>query len=127
MSSISSTSYVLHPKRPWDPSRLQPSTEDDSDPWVEGKVVKGHPNICKLLDFFEDTNYYYLVMPSTTPEKKLDGEPSPSDLFDLVEAYPQGLPPDLIRGYLGQIADALAFLHSKGIGGLCEIITLSLY
>ena len=116
MSSISETSYVLPPKRPWDPSRLEPSGDDDSDPWVEGKVVKGHPNICKLLDFFEDTNYYYLVMPSTTPEKKLKDDTTPSDLFDLVEAYPQGLPPDLIRSYLGQIADSLAFLHSKGIG-----------
>lgn len=55
-------------------------------------------------------------MPSTTPEKKLNGESNPSDLFDLVEAYPQGLPPNLIRSYLGEIADALAFLHSKGIG-----------
>ena len=55
-------------------------------------------------------------MPSTVPEK-LPGVPTgPSDLFDLVEGYPQGLPPDMIRSYLGQIADSLAFLHSKGIG-----------
>lgn len=39
----------------------------------------------------------------------------PSDLFDLVEKFPTGLPAPLIRGYLGQIADALAFLHTRGI------------
>lgn len=86
------------------------------DPWIEGTVVKGHPNICQLLDFFEDNHFYYLIMPSTIPEKVAGVASPPSDLFDLVEGYPQGLPPDMARGYLGQIADALAFLHSKGIG-----------
>ena len=89
--------------------------------WVEGKVVNGHPNICPLLDFFEDNHYYYLVLPSTTPEPT-EGEPTPpSDLFDLVESYPRGLPPDSIRSYLGQIADAMTFLHSKGIGRFCPL------
>ncbi|KAI0961506.1 hypothetical protein AcW1_000571 [Taiwanofungus camphoratus] len=112
MSAISSTQYVLPARRPWDPSRMLPK-QDDS--WVEGKVINGHPNICPLLDFFEDNHYYYLVLPSTTPEPK-DGEaPPPSDLFDLVESYPHGLPPSSIRTYLGQIADAMCFLHSKGI------------
>ena len=113
MSAISSTSYVLPPRRPWDPSRFSP--EPDSS-WIEGAIVHGHPNICPLLDFFEDNHYYYLVLPSTTPEPKPDEPSPPSDLFDLVESYPNGLPPDLIRTYLGQIADAVAFLHSKGIG-----------
>lgn len=45
-------------------------------------------------------------------------EPPPKDLFDLVELYPHGLPPALIRSYLGQLADALCFLHLKGIGML---------
>ncbi|TFY69754.1 hypothetical protein EVJ58_g242 [Rhodofomes roseus] len=112
MSAISATQYVLPPRRPWHPSRLSPQPDDS---WVEGKVVNGHPNICPLLDFFEDNHYYYLVLPSTTPEPK-EGEPTPpSDLFDLVESHPRGLPPDSIRSYLGQIADGMAFLHSKGI------------
>jgi len=115
MSAISSTSYVLPKRRPWDPLRNSPSPEDDPDPWIEGKVVKGHPNICPLLDFFEDHNYYYLVMPSNSPERRVSEPPPPSDLFDLVESFPQGLPPDRARSYLGQIADALWFLHSKGI------------
>ncbi|TFK57243.1 kinase-like protein [Heliocybe sulcata] len=133
MNAISSTSYVLPPRRPWDPARLgdtgdtaphQPYTTLDQDAerelaplcdWVEGKVVKGHPNIGPLLDFFEDDNYYYLVMPCLIPTVQ-PGEPSPpSDLFDLVESHPHGLPPSSVRTYVGQIADALAFLHSKGI------------
>ncbi|OSD03480.1 kinase-like protein [Trametes coccinea BRFM310] len=112
MSAISSTHYVLPPPRPWDPLRNKPDVPNE---WVEGKVVSGHPNICPLLDFFEDNHYYYLVLPSTTPEPVPNEPPPPTDLFDLVESYPNGLPPDMIRTYLGQIADAVAFLHSKGI------------
>lgn len=125
MSAISNTSYVLPPRRPWDPSRfskddarnaLQQDLCQTDDEWVEGKVIKGHPNICPLLDFFEDNHYYYLVLPCSTPEP-LPGQPSPpSDLFDLVENFPHGLPPKMIRSYLGQIADALCFLHAHGIG-----------
>ena len=113
MSAISTTHYVLPPPRPWDPLRSKLTANND---WVEGKVVSGHPNICPLLDFFEDNHYYYLVLPSTTPEPGPGEDAPPTDLFDLVESYPHGLPPDLIRTYLGQIADAVAFLHSKGIG-----------
>jgi len=127
MSSISNTSYVLPPRRPWDPLRLGvphsgPQVESD---WVEGAVVKGHPNICPLLDFFEDAHFYYLVMPSTCAPPGPNGDPLPSDLFDLVEMYPQGLPPHLIRSYLGQMADALCFLHSKGIGESRSIVCIN--
>lgn len=74
-----------------------------------------------MLDFFEDEQYYYMVMPSTTMEPTDENPSPPSDLFDLVETYPQGLPPDMARTYLGQIADAMAFLHAKGIGGSCPV------
>lgn len=94
---------------------------DPDGEWEEGKVVKGHPNICPLLDFFEDNHYYYLVLPSSIPEKKLDEAPPPTDLFDLVEAYPHGLPSFDVRSYLGQLADALYFLHSNGIGQYCVL------
>lgn len=129
MSVISSTSYTLPAVRPWDPSRCRPPVGTDGDKthsqpdfihmdqddrWEEGKEIKGHPNICPLVDFFEDNHYYYLVLPSSTPEMKSD-EPVPTDLFDLVEAYPQGLSPFDVRSYLGQLADALCFLHSHGI------------
>jgi serine/threonine protein kinase len=116
MSSISHTTYVLPPRRPWDPARAEPADNLDSPEWIEGSVVNGHPNICPLLDFFEDSHYYYLVLPSTLPEQLPDQPAPPSDLFDLVENYPQGLPPASIRSYLGQLADALAFLHERGIG-----------
>ncbi|KII93510.1 hypothetical protein PLICRDRAFT_35733 [Plicaturopsis crispa FD-325 SS-3] len=131
MSAISSISYVLPPRRPWDPHRpsLQdapqspvhiPALDDQltalgDDSWQEGRTVKGHPNICPLLDFFEDNHYYYLVLPSTTPEQEPDEPPPPFDLFDLVESYPTGIPSSSIRSYLGQIADALCFLHAQGI------------
>lgn len=130
MSAISNTSYVLPPKRPWDPRRSNSLTcthspeesGSDADDWIEGKNVKGHPNICPLLDFFEDSHYYYLVLPSSTPEHGADEPSPPSDLFDLVESYPHGLPPSSVRTYLGQIADALCFLHSHGIGQ-CKLIS----
>lgn len=118
MSAISGTSHELPPRRAWDPARLETS-RNESEPdscWVEGKPVKGHPNICPLLDFFEDNHYYYLLLPCTTPEQLPNEPPPPSDLFDLVEAYPNGLPPSSIRSYLGQLADALCFLHDHGIG-----------
>ncbi|KAG9100128.1 hypothetical protein FS749_016215 [Ceratobasidium sp. UAMH 11750] len=152
MNALSSTSFKLPHKRPWDPSRYlsadssgksikdipaspalrphSPRTHNidfQSTPWewVEGQVVKGHPSICPLLDFWEDAHFYYLLLPSSSPSfPKIDGrefpgmssrDTPPNDLFDLVEMYPQGLPGFLIRSYLGQMADALAFLHGKGI------------
>ena len=127
MSAISNKSYVLPPRRAWDPSRpcaknhltykIERRPADDDD-WKDGMVVKGHPNICPLLDFFEDSHFYYLVLPCTTPETVPNEEPPASDLFDLVESYPHGLPSGDIRTYLGQMADALSFLHSHGIGGI---------
>ena len=92
---------------------MQPEWE-----WEEGKIVRAHPSICPLIDFFEDRNFYYLILPSTLPS--LDSIPDPDappakDLFDLVEQHPDGLPTHLARSYLGQIADAMAFLHMRGI------------
>lgn len=117
MSVISSTSYELPPVRPWNPGRRHhcPPKTGENEYWEEGRIVKGHPNICPILDFFEDNHYYYLVLPSTVPERLPEQSPPPTDLFDLVEAYPEGLPPGHIRSYLGQLADALCFLHSHGI------------
>lgn len=119
MLAVSSAAYALPPARPWDPYRGStppPPAEDSAFPnyvWEDGKIVKGHPNICPLIDFFEDKNFYYLILPSALPPP--DSEPRPKDLFDLVEIHPQGLPPALVRSYLGQMADAMAFLHNRGI------------
>ncbi|KAG8942488.1 hypothetical protein FRC00_011814, partial [Tulasnella sp. 408] len=92
-------------------------TELDLWRWREGELIKGHPNICPLEDFFEDASFYYLVLPATKPsfpkmpkgmEYTVDigDRKMPNDLFDLGP---------LIRSYLGQIVDALAFLHARGI------------
>lgn len=127
MLAVSSATYALPPPRPWDATRkLEATAETEGPPdapvglplpdgtsWEEGKLVTGHPNICPLIDFFEDKNYYYLILPSALPPP--DAEPRPKDLFDLVEIYPEGLPAHLVRSYLGQIADAMAFLHNRGI------------
>lgn len=67
---------------------------------------RGHPNICKLLDFFEDREFYYMVMPRFG---------SGLDLFDRVEACPEGLSAFEIRSLIGQLSDAVRFLHSNGI------------
>lgn len=66
----------------------------------------GHPALCQMLDFFEDAENYYLVMSCFG-----DGQ----DLFDYVDAAPNGLGLDEARSILRQIVDAVAFLHSHGI------------
>ncbi|KZW02691.1 kinase-like protein [Exidia glandulosa HHB12029] len=115
MSAISNTPYTLPcPRRPWDPLRSF-VTGVDPPPRISGDVVLGHPGICKLIDFWEDAHFYYLMMPNARPSVPLPTKDAPGDLFDLVERYPQGLPPSLVRSYLGQLADAMAFLHAKGI------------
>jgi hypothetical protein len=122
----------------------QESDEGGCWRWRAGAIHRGHPSIIPLLEFFEDAHYYYLILPAAVPsfppspsfplvqfesaalaERSSPMPPGsignghankfPSDMFDLVERFPYGLPPALIRGYLGQIADALAFLHSRGI------------
>lgn len=73
---------------------------------AHGESIMGHPGICKLADFFEDDDYYYMVMP-----KFGDGE----DLFDYVESSPYGLDIQDVRSFLGQIIDVIAFMHASGI------------
>ncbi|KAH7100190.1 kinase-like domain-containing protein [Auriculariales sp. MPI-PUGE-AT-0066] len=112
MSAISHSQYTLPcPRRPWDPKRAF-VTGVAPPPRSEGEIVMGHPGICKLIEFWEDAHFYYLVLPDAHPNK---GKGKPGDLFDLVELYPNGLPPHLARSYLGQLADATAYLHHKGI------------
>jgi serine/threonine protein kinase len=66
----------------------------------------GHPNLCGMLDFFEDAENYYLVMACFG-----NGQ----DLFDYVDMAPTGLSVSEARSILGQITDAVAFLHAHGI------------
>ncbi|BEJ17094.1 hypothetical protein CspHIS471_0604950 [Cutaneotrichosporon sp. HIS471] len=67
---------------------------------------RGHPNVCKLLDFFEDREFYYLVMPRYG---------TGVDLFDYVESHADGLDPFEVRSFVGQLTDAVRFLHANGI------------
>nr|XP_018262501.1 CAMK/CAMKL/PASK protein kinase [Kwoniella dejecticola CBS 10117]OBR84659.1 CAMK/CAMKL/PASK protein kinase [Kwoniella dejecticola CBS 10117] len=73
---------------------------------IKTSPERGHPNIGKLLDFFEDREFYYLVMPRFG---------TGLDLFDRVESSPSGLEPFEIRSLLGQLCDAVRFLHANGI------------
>ncbi|EPQ27440.1 uncharacterized protein PFL1_04978 [Pseudozyma flocculosa PF-1] len=65
-----------------------------------------HPNLCQMLDFFEDGEFYYMVMPRFGTGQ---------DLFDYVESAPDGLDTFEIRSIFGQVADALRFLHANNI------------
>ncbi|WWD04746.1 hypothetical protein V865_002817 [Kwoniella europaea PYCC6329] len=73
---------------------------------IKTSPERGHPNIGKLLDFFEDREFYYLVMPRFG---------TGLDLFDRVESSPTGLEPFEVRSLLGQLTDAVRFLHANGI------------
>lgn len=66
----------------------------------------GHPNLCQMLDFFEDGENYYLVMSCFGIGQ---------DLFDYVDAAPMGLSITESKSFLVQIVDAIAFLHSHGV------------
>lgn len=66
----------------------------------------GHPSLCKMLDFFEDHEFYYMVMPCFGRGQ---------DLFDHVESQPHGLSSLQVRCIFGQIADGLRFLHHNNI------------
>ena len=78
----------------------RPPTTDQPHPET------GHPNICSVLDFFEDAEHYYLCMPCFGRGK---------DLFDHVDAAPDGLPLPEVQSIFAQIASAIAFLHMHGI------------
>lgn len=66
----------------------------------------GHPHICGILDYFEDVDYYYLVMPFFG-----DG----LDLFEYIESRPEGLNEEEVKRIFGQILDAVCFLHERNI------------
>ncbi|GAA5923681.1 uncharacterized protein JCM15063_003726 [Sporobolomyces koalae] len=102
-------------------SSRRDSIKPEVDLWHGGEdggaVSTGHPNICGLLDFFEDGEFYYLVMPQATASVPTSESPSRpgQDLFDFVDLNPTGLPPRPIARILSQVADALAFLHEHSI------------
>ncbi|KAE8210497.1 hypothetical protein CF327_g5638 [Tilletia walkeri] len=70
------------------------------------RSLASHPALCEMVEFFEDHEFYYLVMPCFGRGQ---------DLFDFVEAAPEGLPSAQVRSILGQVADALRHLHANNI------------
>lgn len=120
MDQLRRIAYVPPSKpRPWAPRR--PKTLEEyrarKRAEAEGEQVAvtevasadgalSHPNICKMLDFFEDHEFYYLVMPCFGRGQ---------DLFDFVESAPDGLAASQCRSIFGQVADALWFLHANNI------------
>lgn len=101
---------------PYIPPPVPPAYIKDKAHWMQVRQtllaaqqrgeVTGHPGICKLLDFFEDEEYYYLVMPRFG-----DGQ----DLFEYVESSTYGLDPADVRNCLGQVCDVIAYMHANNI------------
>lgn len=70
------------------------------------EAIPPHPNIIKLLDFFEDDDYYHIEM-------ERHGNPG-TDLFDLIELRPN-MDESECRQIFRQVTDAVAYLHQHGI------------
>ncbi|KAJ3297315.1 hypothetical protein HK104_000642 [Borealophlyctis nickersoniae] len=64
-----------------------------------------HPRIVKMLEFFSDETYFYVVM-----ERHGVG----MDLFDAIE-MDQGMGEEKAKRIFGQVVDAVAYLHKEGI------------
>jgi serine/threonine protein kinase len=64
-----------------------------------------HPNIIKLLDLFENSDYYYIVL------EYMEGK----DLFDYLKARNFSISEDRARHLAIQVAEAIQYLHSYGI------------
>ncbi|GAA5893185.1 hypothetical protein JCM6882_003907 [Rhodosporidiobolus microsporus] len=133
---LSSSSRFLNGggRRPKGAGPVRRDSAPKLDLWTGGEgggaVRTGHPNVCGLLDFFEDNEFYMLVMPQATASASSASSLSPTsptsstslqpakhgqDLFDHVDANPNGLPPSEIRHILRQLTDALWFLHEHSI------------
>ncbi|KAJ1032480.1 hypothetical protein NDA16_000504 [Ustilago loliicola] len=122
MDQLRRIAYVSPVKpRPWAPKRPKTLEEYRSRKRLEAEreealaqigpsaptaTLTSHPNICRMLDFFEDHEFYYLVMPCFGRGQ---------DLFDYVESAPDGLAASQCRSIFGQVADALWFLHANNI------------
>ncbi|OBA22767.1 Pkinase-domain-containing protein [Metschnikowia bicuspidata var. bicuspidata NRRL YB-4993] len=66
-----------------------------------------HPNIMRIIDYFEDPNYYYLETP-------VFGDPPAIDLFDYIEVK-NNLSELNCQLIFKQVVLAIYFLHKQGI------------
>ncbi|KAI9482738.1 MAG: kinase-like domain-containing protein [Benjaminiella poitrasii] len=65
-----------------------------------------HDNLCKMVDYFEDTDHYYVVMNQRSEDI--------IDLFDYIELN-TSIPEDEIRRIFKQLASGVHHLHSNQI------------
>jgi protein-serine/threonine kinase len=91
---------------PWSPHKLFPGTPAMSATTAVEESPVAHPNLAQMLDFFEDHEFYYLVMPCFGKGQ---------DLFDFVESAPDGLDARHVRCICGQVAGGLRYLHANNI------------
>lgn len=117
-------------------ARAQLQRRDSAPIVLPDDAITGHPNICPLLDFFEDAEFYYLVRQASTPSALLIADPVSSqimpcagrdphlppgqddkvkDLFDYVDMHPEGLATLEVKRILVQVVSALCFLHQNSI------------
>ncbi|CDK28412.1 unnamed protein product [Kuraishia capsulata CBS 1993] len=80
------------------PSEIQIMASLKNDP---------HPNIMRIIDFFEDDMYYYLETPQ-------HGDPPGVDLFDLIEVK-SDMTESECRYIFEQCCSALSHLHKHGV------------
>ncbi|CAH2350505.1 serine/threonine-protein kinase Psk1p [[Candida] railenensis] len=66
-----------------------------------------HPNIMRIIDFFEDSKYYYLETP-------LFGDPPAIDLFDFIEIK-NNMTETECKFIFKQVVSAIYHLHKNGI------------
>lgn len=66
-----------------------------------------HPNIMQLIDFFEDTEYYYLETP-------IFGDPPAIDLFDYIEIK-KNMTESECQSIFKQVVLTIYHLHQNGI------------
>ena len=66
-----------------------------------------HPNIMRIIDYYEDPNYYYLETP-------IFGDPPAIDLFDYIEVK-KDMTEIECQYIFTQIVNAIYHLHKKGI------------
>ncbi|PVH17798.1 uncharacterized protein CXQ87_000696 [Candidozyma duobushaemuli] len=66
-----------------------------------------HPNIMRIIDYFEDPNYYYLETP-------IFGDPPAIDLFDYIEVK-KDMSEIECQYIFTQIVNAIYHLHKNGI------------
>ena len=64
-----------------------------------------HPNIIKLKDIFENSEYYFIVL------ELMAGK----DLFDYIQRRGFSLPEPRVQDLAYQIGNAIKYLHALGI------------